>query len=211
MEKRFFTGLMLFVFLLGLALSISFAHGQKTETQQTETQQTEEQKKAEIAKQNELKAKESKLNEFMGLSFGVSLSVTANFRQHPSIDEAEIINGTVYVLKEARAYARVMLESHYLYPLKPGRIGLGPFMAIQPTTGNLIGTLACGIMIGIKKEGTENNSFNIGLGFIVANDFQELTAGLVEGEKAPEGVSVVKYKKKTVPGACLIFSFSFKI
>jgi len=150
MEKRFFRGLLLFVFLLGLALSISFANGQKTEPPKTEAQKTEDEIKDEKAKQDKLKA-----NEFMGLSFGVSIAATIGFKQGPSIDEAEIINGKVYVLKETGAYARVMLESHYLYPVTTGRLGVGPFMAIQPTTGNLIGTLACGIMLGIKKEGTE--------------------------------------------------------
>lgn len=61
-------------------------------------------------------------------------------------------------------------------------------MAIQPTAGNLIGTIAGGGMIGFKKEGSENNSFNAGVGFFLANDFKELTAGLVEGEKAPNKI-----------------------
>jgi hypothetical protein len=213
MEKRFFVGLILVFLLIGLALCTSYAQEQKADQPKTDAE-----KKAE-----EAKVAEAKANEFMGLSFGVALSAALNLDRHPSIDEAEIINGTVCVLKESKAYARVMLESHYFFSIKKGKIGNGPFMAFQPISGNLIGTIAAGWMIGIKKDEpvvtdekapkvkNTNNSFNFGLGVFLANDHQELTAGLVEGQKTPQGISVIKFKKKTVVGLCAIFSFSFKI
>ncbi len=198
----------LLVFLIGLMSIGSYAQEQKAKEKKPAVDAEEKTPPADVTKENKLAIDQT----FLGLNWGIAVAAAYTFEKDPSVDEAEILNGSVWVTRESKASPRVMLETHYFLSLRSGKWGWGPFLAIQPASGDLLGTIAGGVMVGIKNaDDKNNNSFNVGIGPYLINNYKELTAGLVDGKMAPEGLSTIKYKTRAAAGICLVFSFSFKI
>src|SRR5687768_14782970 len=97
-----------------------------------------------------------------------------------------------------------MLESHYLFALGGGTRtdaatkkvtrdaraatrAIGPFVAVQPGSDEIINALGAGVMFAFRYSATDTSSFNLGFGYDVDPNSKVLGAEFVENEKAPVG------------------------
>jgi hypothetical protein len=152
--------------------------------------------------------------EFAGLKFGVGISMTFDTGENKRVEAASVdANGIVRVDQVLDTPARIMLESHYFFQLKNNdKAGLGPFMALQPGSDEIINALGLGLMLGFRRD-TTSQSFNLGLGYAVDPRSKILGEEFIEGElapKAPDGTAIpVRYKTTQQGGLLLLFSFSW--
>ena len=92
--------------------------------------------------------------------------------------------------------------------LEQGQYAIGPFIAIQPGTNEIIEAIGGGFMLGLRrKEGL--GSFNLGLGFVVDPSVQVLGSGIKENQPLPQGETQIRFKEKTQAGLLIIGSFSW--
>ncbi|MES2834033.1 MAG: hypothetical protein V4707_04895 [Pseudomonadota bacterium] len=163
------------------------------------------------------KTRETEANrrEFAGLDLGVGISVTFDFGGIERISEAEVVSGVVRVKDEDDARARIMLESHYFFTpsgtpfgVAQGDWGVGPFVAIQPGTDEVIEAAALGVMMGFRREGT-GDSFNIGIGVAVDPNTRTLGDGIERDMPLPVGETAVRYKEESQFGLVILTSFTF--
>lgn len=116
--------------------------------------------------------------DFGGIKFGVGIAYTLDTGRFQRVREAELVNGVVRVKHSEQSSARIVLESHYLFTpfdssannfmdsigvgknirgSSDGMVsaktnwGIGPFVAIQPGTDNIIDSLGTGFMIGFRR------------------------------------------------------------
>lgn len=175
--------------------------------------------------------------EFGGITFGVGLAYTLDLGRLQRVKEAELVNKIVRVKQSEQSSARIVLESHYfLTPVWDGinnfmrnigvskneyiidektgneRIsagwGIGPFVALQPGTDNIIDAIGTGLMIGARRPGG-NDSFNLGIGLMVDIDARTLGNGIIEDQPLPEGEMTIRYKQRSQLGLLLMSSYSF--
>jgi len=161
---------------------------------------------------------EKSFRDFHGLRLGVGLSLTVDTGYKDRVASAEIVDGIVRINKEQDKVARIMLESHYFFPTKtkrflglvdPGKWGWGPFFAVQPGTEEIIEAIGFGIMVGFRRGANSDNSWNMGLGYVVDPEVQILGDGFIENQAPPGSETTVRFKTKSQQGAFLIFSTSF--
>lgn len=139
---------------------------------------------------------ESSNREFAGFSFGVGFSLTLDTGTNRRVDDAAIdANGIVRVNKSNNTPARVILESHYFFPMEKLRNttdlltrGWGPFLALQPGDKEVVNAIGFGIMFGFRRSGDSSaQSFNIGIGYVVDPSAKILGEEFVENKPAPTG------------------------
>ncbi len=125
-------------------------------------------------------------------------------------------HGIVRVDDENDTIARVLLDSHYffqpsrrIFQVEPGNWGVGPFLALQPGSDDVVEAFGLGIMIGFKRPGNDGTSWNLGLGYIVDPDTQILGDGFVENQPPPAGETQVRFKEVSQEGVLLVVSFGF--
>lgn len=160
---------------------------------------------------------EASNTEFRGLKLGLGLSYSFDLGDNDRIAEAQIVDGLVRVTDEDNSNARFMLESHYFFrpsfkfmgSVEPGKWGMGPFVAVQPGSGEIIEAVGAGLMIGFRRKGNGNSSWNIGVGVVVDPDARILGDGFAENEPPPGNESSIRYKETSQGGLLLISSFSF--
>jgi hypothetical protein len=118
------------------------------------------------------------------------------------------------VTRRGDGVARVMLEAHYFWTPTGGdapRLGLGPFVAIQPGE-DIINAIGGGFMMGFRRADT-GNSFNIGVGWVADPKTKILGAGLSEGQPVPlnaQGQPVaVRYEEDDQYGIVVLTSFAW--
>lgn len=102
---------------------------------------------------------------FRGITFGIGLSVSADFKNN-IVQKVEAIGDTVRVTERKTAFPRVLLESHYFVATpKQAGLGIGPFVAIQAGGNDVIEALldnkAQVLMDGVRENrpvptGSEN-------------------------------------------------------
>ncbi len=173
---------------------------------------------------------------FAGLKLGVGLSFTLDVGKLARISEAEIKNGIVRVTDQNNGRARIMLESHYFFTpcgrflgmggstrnddqkLGDGRCtsddpdlarwGYGPFVAIQPGSGEIIDAIGAGLMVGFRRKGSQ--SFNIGVGIVIDPNTRVLGDGFTANAAPPAGEeTAVRYRETLQTGVLILTSFSF--
>lgn len=176
----------------------------------TEAQQVEVETRVDERLEEEAKDK------FAGLDFGVGISVSFDLGGEQRISDAEVVGGVVRVTKSNDVRARVMLESHYFFlpdgeflNVASGMWGIGPFIALQPGSDDIIEAAAMGVMMGFRRGAGKSESFNIGLGLIVDPSVRTLGDGIVAGQPLPNGETAVRYKETDQLGAVILASFSF--
>lgn len=151
-------------------------------------------------------------NDFAGLKFGVGISFTLANGDRDRVSDASIVNGIVRVNDEDNGRARIMLESHYFftpgYPPEQETWGVGPFIALQPGTKDIIESVGIGVMVGFRR-GTGDESFNLGIGAVVDPNTRVLGDGIVADLPLPLGETSVRYKEEMQTGILIISSFSF--
>ena len=115
-----------------------------------------------------------------------------------------------------------MLESHYFFKperdfarglVKRGQWGMGPFVAIQPGTDEIIEAFALGWMWGFKRVENpaipDNSSWNIGVGAVVDPNVRILGAGFDRNMPPPGSETQVRFREKAQLGVLVLVSFSF--
>lgn len=179
---------------------------------------------------------------FGGIDFGIGMGFTYNFGYDRLEDASLDENGIVRVNKESNASARILLETHYLFtpdgpiPLsglfgksieniadtrdRSGQIttegikrwGVGPFIALQPSSNNIIDAIGAGVMLGLRrpvKNNSSNDSFNIGIGGLVDVNAKTLGNGIKEDRPLPTGETTIRYKTRPLFSILLLSSYSF--
>ena len=171
-------------------------------------------------KQEEEAAKQANRN-FAGFSFGVGFSATIDTGDNKRIESASIDpNGYVRVDKSSNVRARVILESHYLFPygkLGKGEYmnrGWGPFFAVQPGEDEIIKAIGGGVMFAFRRDEEESaQSFNFGFGFIVDPEEKILGSEFKAGKLAPTGPGgdalPIRDETRDQGGFLLIASFAW--
>jgi hypothetical protein len=177
---------------------------------------------------------------FTSARFGVGISVTTDLHGDSRVDEAELVNGVVRIKKDSDVRTRVMLETHVFAkgfnrlpvvtdnatdepristdvssvtsdtPTVP-MVGLGPFIAVQPGSDEIIESVAVGVMIGWRRTQNlkDTSSLNIGIGYVVDPNTQVLGAGIRPNQTLPNGETAIRYRKTNQGGVLLVTSFSF--
>ena len=153
--------------------------------------------------------------ELRGIKMGVGLSVTFDWKKR--IESASVVNGIVRVDAEKNAVARILLESHYLFTPNrkflgmqdPGSWGAGPFVGVMSGTDQLIEAAGMGVMLGFRRSREKDNSFNIGVGYMVDPSSRTLGDGITANQPLPEGESGIRYKNQSRGGIVVMASFSF--
>jgi hypothetical protein len=155
---------------------------------------------------NEEQERES-LADFKGFNLGAALAL-AVYLDEP-VEEAAMAGGVVRVTRQRDAVTRLMLESHYFFVPKEGRIGLGPFVGVLSSGEKIVDALGFGFMLGLRSGVRESRSFNVGLGLMVEPDLKHLGSGLVDGAELPDGETEIRYQEASAEALLLLVSFTF--
>lgn len=162
-------------------------------------------------------AKAEPTKNFAGINFGVGISLTLDNGEHDRVVSASVVDGVVRVDEDSNSVARVILESHYFFT--PGKSfvglvasrkwGIGPFIALQPGTDEIIEAVGGGIMVGFQRSEDSAGSWNFGIGFIVDPSVRVLGDGVKENEPLPGNETEVRYKNTSQGGVLFVTSFAF--
>lgn len=205
---------------------------QETRTETTTTTEggtvVEEKKVTRAYAQTDLRDVEDPTQKFGGIEFGIGIAFSYDLGDNDRIKEAELVNGIVRVTDRENVRARIILESHYfftptggvfgdeLFGLKnlPGKNmrkewGIGPFVALQPGTNDVIDALGAGIMVGFRRPNSETQSFNIGVGVLYDLNTRLLGEGLAANQPLPSGETAIRYLEEEQSGLLLLSSYSF--
>ena len=149
---------------------------------------------------------------FAGINWGVGLAFLGINGQ--SIDEAKLIDNVVRITKEHSKSAALMLETHYFMQDKDkwgANIGHGPFATIRlaGSEGEKIGAFGLGWMIGFKDGPVDGGSWNVGFGFFVDTEVQELGSGISEGQALPGSETAIRFKEVDKSGWVIMLSSTF--
>lgn len=148
--------------------------------------------------------------EFGGINFGAGLSLTFDTGHHDRVKEAIIDEaGIVRVTEESNFVPRIVLESHYFFPDAEQKCGYGPFVAIQPGTDDIINAIGFGFMVGFRKDSLTNQSWNIGVAFVIDPSVKVLGDGVIENNPLPSGETQIRFLTKEQAGIMFVASFAF--
>jgi hypothetical protein len=159
---------------------------------------------------------EEAAGKFGGLELGAGLSFTIDVGKRDRVTDAEVVNGIVRIKNADNSRARLMLESHYFFKPNAKLLGLdhqmwgiGPFVAIQGGSDNIIEAIGMGLMIGFRRLPTESKSFNLGVGFVVDPNVKVLGDGIVRDKPLPAGETEIRFKEDSQAGIMVLASFTF--
>lgn len=138
-------------------------------------------------------SREENRREFAGINFGVGLGVTLDTGTRDRVDAATIdANGIVRVNESSNIRARVFLETHkfiYSRSAEGGKSfvphGIGPFIALQPGTDEIIESIGIGILFGWRHDDETTESFNLGVAIHVDPRTQVLGDEFRKNQPAP--------------------------
>ncbi len=172
--------------------------------------------------------KEKADERFAGFNFGVALGVIIKAGKRDLVQEASLdANGIVRIDRDNNTTANLILESHYFFTpdlnflgmksVGPRDWGVGPFIAVQPGTENIIQSVGAGLMFGFKRSQIiapdlardRGDSFNIGLGVMVNPNAKVLGDGITKNQPLPAGETSVRLRTTTEMGWLVTFSYSF--
>jgi len=174
---------------------------------------------------------------FGGIDFGIGIAFSYDLGNNRRVKSAEIVDGLLRVTQTENVRARLILESHYFFtPLLPftqnyagvacyayqtgsdpyddciakrKNFGIGPFMAIQPGTDNVIDAIGAGLMFGFRRREDQGSSFNIGIGVLYDVDTQILGDGFVENRPPPGNETEVRFRRQSQSGLLVMTSYTF--
>lgn len=87
--------------------------------------------------------------------------------------------------------------------------GFGPFIALQPGSDAIIDAVGAGLMVGFRRAGDRNQSFNFGIGMLYDVDVRVLGPGITANQPLPPGETSVRYQQREQAALLLLSSFSF--
>jgi hypothetical protein len=159
--------------------------------------------------------------------FGVALGLSANVTGPNIVNNATIdANGMVRVNTRANTSAGFMLETHYyVFPRATTDMlngtepdnrswGIGPFVAAQPGSSQIIEAVGAGLMIGFRRpKGSTPSGFGLGLGYEAIPSAQVLGSEFVDGQKAPVGSNgqplPIRYETQDKGSVLVVLSVTF--
>jgi len=164
---------------------------------------------------------------FGGIDFGVGVSFSYDLGGELRVREAELVNGIVRVTEADNARARLILESHYFFTPAGRSIfglqntaasegssaannwGIGPFIALQPGSDAIIDAIGGGLMMGFRRPGEGDDSFNFGIGVLYDVDVRTLGPGIEANQPLPDGETEIRYQQREQASILFISSYSF--
>ncbi len=182
---------------------------------------------------------------FGGIEFGIGIAFSYDLGDNDRVRSASVVDGLVRVDHMDNVRARLILESHYLFtptdvlgitnifglsnateikntagktayvPKDRKEWGIGPFVALQPGTDNVIDAIGAGLMLGFRRSavaGSTNNagdSFNIGIGILYDIDSRVLGDGIFANKPLPGNEKDIRYMTREQSGLLIMTSYSF--
>lgn len=174
---------------------------------------------------------------FAGFGFGAGIAYVVDIGDDDRVGEVELVDGVVRVLSDDNASARFIAETHYFFTpcgapffievlgvsndclprdsfnrrrlAGPAEWGFGPFIAIQPDSDRVIDAIGAGIMFGLRRGRTTNDSFNIGIGLLVDIDTRILGEGIRANEMLPGNETEIRFQETDQVGVVVLTSYSF--
>lgn len=161
---------------------------------------------------------------FGGLEFGLGVAFTYDLGHRDRIKQAQVVNNIVRATEVENLRARIVFESHYLFTPKGNLFGLdndgkdrrnwglGPFVAFQGGTDEVIQAIGAGLMLGFRRQSDDpkaTDSFNIGIGVMYDLSAQVLGDGILENQPLPPGETEVRYRNQSQSGLLVMTSYSF--
>lgn len=162
---------------------------------------------------------------FAGFNFGVAMGVIIKAGKRNLVQSASLDpNGLVRIERDNDTTANLILESHYFFTpdvriinVEPKNWGIGPFIAVQPGTDNIIQSIGGGLMVGFKRASLmlkdvardRGDSFNLGFGVMVNPNSKVLGDGIQKNQPLPGAETVIRLKTTTEMGYLVTFSYSF--
>jgi hypothetical protein len=155
--------------------------------------------------------------EFLGIHWGIGVTLTIDTGTNNRVRGARIIDNIVRVDSQNNVIPRVMLETHYFLlqtdvDCLDSIMGFGPFLGVVPGGEDIIDAIGFGFMFGFKRNKyivSKNESFNIGVGVVFDPSTQILGDGFKEGQPPPGTETEVRFKEQEQKGILIAFSFSF--
>ena len=154
---------------------------------------------------------------FLGFDWSLGVGLSGDLGGEARVESAEVVNGIVRVTEESSFKPRIVLETHFLFPIgaeTKGQttgvlIGHGPFVGIQSSGNEVIESFSLGYMFGWRRDPAKSQSFNIGVGPIYDHKVKVFGDGIEANEPLPDGETEIRFKTEGRWGALLLFSFSF--
>lgn len=172
-------------------------------------------KKADEAKPDADKETEG-VKKFLGVNFGIGPSAVIDVGGRQRVDSASVVDGVVRAEKSLRAVPRLLLETHYFFPVSEtaagetrGGVGFGPFAALGTSGQDIVESIGLGAMFGFKVNKQTGSSLNIGLGANLDFNCKTLGDGITEGQALPGAETSVRFKYSARGSLLVTLSFSF--
>lgn len=202
--------------IVATALDLA-AQGVAPETSILMAQQFQVEKQLAEKEAEQQLAETSAQKKFLGFDWSLGVGLSGDLEGESRVESAEVVNGIVRVTEESSFQPRIILETHYLFPLgatekgQPTGVtwGHGPFVGIQSSGNEVIESFSLGYMHGWRRDPAKSASFNVGLGAIYDHKVQVLGDGLKANEPLPDGETEIRFKTEGRWGALVMVSFSF--
>jgi hypothetical protein len=158
---------------------------------------------------------------FIGLDWALGLGVASDLDSGSRVDKASVVNGVVRVEEKSNTQTRIFLEIHmfglgYLAKHKSFEelekkplFGQGPWVGIQSSKDDVLDSFGLGWMWGWRKEVTDANSFNLGIGLVLDPKVQVLGDGIEANRPLPTGETAIRFKKESRISGAILVSFGF--
>jgi hypothetical protein len=118
------------------------------------------------------------------------------------VSDASVVNGVVGVDDAENGRSRIMLESHYFFTpdsgLRQKSWGIGPFIALQSGTEDIIESIGIGVMMRFRR-GKGPESFNIDIGAVADPNTRVLGDGIVADAPCPPEKRTCATRKRCRP------------
>ena len=122
----------------------------------------------------------------LGLGLGLGLGFQWNVSGPDLVDRASINgNGLTVVDQRSNTTTGVVGELH-AFPYKRGQFGVGPFVAVEVGSEQIIRSIGLGVMVGMKLD-TRGRGFGLGIGYAAQPARTVLGDEFVENQPAPKG------------------------
>ncbi|MDH4226145.1 MAG: hypothetical protein OEV59_00120 [Deltaproteobacteria bacterium] len=160
------------------------------------------------------KNKKDELEQTFKFKFGMGILYT-NYTGKRVVNSATEKNGVVSIDEGDNQNVGLMFETHNFIRRVPfcKNVFFGPFLGIKPDEGELIDAAMLGFMVGFKykqyNDERSNQTFNIGVGYVVDPKEKVLANGYVEGRPLPAGATNVDTKLVTKTGWGMMVSYGF--
>ena len=171
-----------------LAMCLSFVDSSWAQDRQAFSAAASQQQQPAQPPQQEDEQEDNGTSSLDALGFGAGLGFRWNVYEPDIVSEATVdANGIVRVNKRNNTQAGLVLETHY-FAYRRSNFGIGPFVAVQTGSENLIESVGLGLMFGWEVN-DEGRGFGLGFGYSAQPRAKVLGPEFVENQPAPKNAS----------------------